>query len=181
MVIEDKKVVSIIYELRRDDLNGEVVEELSPDNPLVFLYGAGNLLPKFEDNLAGLKAGDDFSFKLKSSDAYGELQANAIVDVPKDVFRVDGVIDDSLLKLGNTIPMLDSEGRRLNGVVKEISEESVKMDFNHPMAGADLYFKGQVTEIRDANQDELEHGHVHSPGSCEGCDKDDCHGKEHHH
>ena len=77
--------------------------------------------------------------------------------------------------------MLDSEGRRLNGIVKEIGEQSVKMDFNHPMAGANLYFSGKVTEVREANEDELTHGHVHSSGSREGCDKDDCHSKQHDH
>ena len=178
MIVEDKKVVSIVYELRKDNVAGEIVEELNQDNPLVFLYGTGNLLPKFEENLAGLKPGDDFSFNLKSADAYGEMQENAIVDVPKDVFQVEGEVDNNLLKLGNTIPMLDREGRRLNGVVKEIAETTVKMDFNHPMAGADLFFKGKITDIREANEDELTHGHVHSSGSCEGCDKDDCHGKQ---
>lgn len=181
MIVEDKKVVSIVYELRKDSAEGEIVEALAPENPLVFLFGSGNLLPRFEDQLSGLKSGDDFSFNLKSEDAYGELQENAVVDVPKEVFKVDGEIDNSLLKLGNTIPMLDSEGRRLNGIVKEIGEQSVKMDFNHPMAGANLYFNGKVTDVREANEDELTHGHVHSSGSCEGCDKEDCHSKENDH
>lgn len=179
MIIEDKKVVSIVYELRKDSAEGELVEELSQDNPLVFLFGSGNLLPKFEDNLAGLKSGDDFSFMLKSVDAYGEIQQNAVVDVPREVFQVEGEEDNGLLKVGNTIPMLDREGRRLNGVVKELGDQTVKMDFNHPMAGSDLFFTGKVTEVREANEDELSHGHVHSSGSCEGCDKDDCHGKQH--
>ena len=180
MIVEDKKVVSIIYELRKDDATGEVVENLDDKNPLVFLYGSGNLLPRFEENLAGLKQGDNFSFMLKSEEAYGSVQDNAVVNVPLDVFRVDGEIDKNLLKIGNTIPMLDREGRRLNGVVKEISDNDVKMDFNHPMAGSDLFFKGQVTEIREANEDELQHGHVHSSGSCEGCTDENCHGKHKH-
>lgn len=177
MTVSENKVVSIIYQLRKDNAEGEVVEELSKDNPLTFLYGRGNLLPKFEENLAGLKEGDPFQFSLESNEAYGDVQENAIVDVPIDVFKVEGEIDRNLLQAGNTIPMLDREGRRLNGVVKHVGLESVKMDFNHPMAGNDLYFSGEVTCIRDANADELEHGHVHSSGSCEGCDKDDCHGK----
>lgn len=180
MLVEDKKVVSIIYELRKNKKDGEVVESLSEDQPLVFLFGSGNLLPKFEENLEGLKPGDSFEFSLKSADAYGEVQSNAIVDVPRSIFQVDGNEDPNLLKIGNTIPMLDREGNRLNGTVKEIGEETVKMDFNHPMAGEDLFFSGKITDIRDANEDELHHGHVHSSGSCQGCDKDDCHGKHHH-
>lgn len=176
MIIEDKKIVSIVYELRKDTFEGEIIEELQPSKPLVFLFGSGNLLPKFEENLSGLKSGADFSFSLKSEEAYGPIQENAIVDIPLDVFKVDGEIDKNILKVGNNIPMLDNEGRRLNGVVKDLAEESVKMDFNHPMAGADLFFKGQVTEVREANENELNHGHVHSSGSCEGCNGDDCQG-----
>ncbi len=177
MIIEENKVVSLIYELRQDNKEGEIVEALDTSKPLTFLYGRGNLLPKFEDNLSGLKQGDSFEFQLVSDDAYGPVQENAVVDVPMSVFEVEGEIDKNILSVGNTIPMLDREGRRLNGVVKDIGEEAVKMDFNHPMAGNDLYFKGEVTDVRDATKAELEHGHVHSSGSCEGCEDDDCEGK----
>jgi len=65
--------------------------------------------------------------------------------------------------------MMDAEGRRLNGKVIEVVEEAVKMDFNHPMAGSDLYFSGQITEIRNATEEELEHGHVHGNQGCGSC------------
>jgi FKBP-type peptidyl-prolyl cis-trans isomerase SlyD len=180
MLVSDKKVVSLVYELRKNTKEGEVVESLNEEQPLVFLYGSGNLLPKFEENLSGLKEGDDFEFSLKSEDAYGEVQNNAIVDVPRNIFMVDGKEDENLLKIGNTIPMLDRDGNRLNGTVKEIGDESVKMDFNHPMAGMDLFFSGKIKEIREANDAELEHGHVHSSGSCEGCQDENCSGKHNH-
>lgn len=180
MLVSDKKVVSLVYELRKNKKEGEVVEALTEDRPLVFLYGSGNLLPKFEENISGLKEGDDFEFELKSEDAYGDVQTNAIVDVPRNIFVVDGKEDPNLLKVGNMIPMLDREGNRLNGQVKEIGDESVKMDFNHPMAGMDLYFTGKITDVREANEDELQHGHVHSSGSCEGCEDEDCQGKQKH-
>ncbi len=180
MTIAENKVVSIIYQLRKDDHHGDVVEELTREKPLTFLFGRGNLLPKFEENLAGLNEGDPFQFSLTSDEAYGPVEENAIVDVPIDVFRIEGELDHNLLKTGNTIPMLDREGNRLNGIVREIGEEAVVMDFNHPMAGTNLYFSGEVTEIRDASEDELEHGHIHSHESCEGCDKDNCHGKHEH-
>ncbi len=180
MAISENKVVSIIYQLRKDDAAGEIVEELSNENPLTFLYGSGNLLPKFEDHLSGLETGDAFQFLLESNEAYGEMQENAIVDVPLDVFKVEGEVDNDMLKKGNTIPMLDSEGRRLNGIVREFSGDTVKMDFNHPMAGFNLFFKGEVTSIRDASPEELEHGHIHGSGSCQGCDKEDCHSKNGH-
>lgn len=188
MTISENKVVSIVYQLRKNDAAGEIVEELTNENPLTFLYGSGNLLPKFEEHLNGLQKGDPFQFLLESHEAYGPMQESAIVDVPQEVFMVDGEIDHDLLSIGNTIPMLDNEGRRLNGIVKEIGSESVKMDFNHPMAGSNLFFKGEVAAIRDANAEELEHGHIHGSGSCQGCEKEDCHSKnedghdhEHHH
>ncbi|MCF8381085.1 MAG: peptidylprolyl isomerase [Bacteroidales bacterium] len=181
MIIESNKVVSIVYDLRKDSVDGEIVESLKIDQPLVFLFGTGNLLPKFEENLNGLKKDDKFSFMLKTEEAYGPVQENAIVDVPLDVFKVDGQVDHSMVKVGNAIPMLDNEGRRLNGLVISISDESVKMDFNHPMAGSDLFFNGKVTDIREPNADELKHGHVHSSGSCGNCGDEGCGSSGHHH
>lgn len=176
MTITNEKVVSLVYELRLDSDQGEVVESISQDNPLTFLYGSGNLLPKFEENIDGLRVGDSFSFNLSSNDAYGEINEQAIVDVPIAAFEVNGSIDDSLLKIGNTIPMRDNAGNRLNGIVKEITNENVTMDFNHPLAGNHLYFSGEVTEIRDATQEELSHGHV---GGC-GCGGGGCDDGHHH-
>lgn len=170
MEITDKKVVSLIYELRQENATGQVVEQVEKSNPLTFLFGSGNLLPKFEENLAGLKAGEAFEFGLKSEDAYGPVVDNAIVDVPKSIFEVEGEIDQNILQVGNMVPMMDNGGRRLNGRILEIGDEAVKMDFNHPMAGTDLHFKGEVTEIREATEEELAHGHVHGNMDCSSCD-----------
>ena len=188
MIAEKNKVVSIVYELRSGSKEGEVVESLNEENPLTFLFGTGGLLPKFEENLSGLTSGDSFEFELGLEDAYGPVVENAIVHVPQSVFEVDGKIDDSLLQIGSMVPMMDSEGRRLNGKVIAIEGDAVKMDFNHPMAGNDLYFKGQVTDVRSATDEELNHGHVHgaAAGGCgcggsesgecspDNCEDDDC-------
>ena len=172
------KVVSIIYELRKDNINGEVVERLDSERPLTFIFGKGNLLPKFEDNLKGRKAGEEFSFFLTSEDAYGPVQENAIVDVPLNIFEIDGKVDNNILQIGKVIPMMDREGRHLNGTVKKIGLENVTMDFNHPMAGESLFFKGEIIEVRNATEDELSHGHIHSEGNCEGCSDENCHSKQ---
>ena len=181
MIAEKNNVVSIVYELRSGSKEGDVVEALTPDNPLTFLFGTGGLLPKFEENLSGLTSGDPFEFLLNSEDAYGPVVESAIVHVPQSVFEVDGTLNEELMQVGNMVPMMDSEGRRLNGKVVAIEGDAVKMDFNHPMAGNDLYFKGQVTEVRNATEEELSHGHVHGNGGCgcgsgeESCDdKDSC-------
>jgi FKBP-type peptidyl-prolyl cis-trans isomerase SlyD len=175
METEANRVVSIIYELRRNNQDGELVETLSRENPLTFLLGTGNLLPKFEEKLLGLKAGQSFNFVLSSDEAYGPLEENAIVEVPINIFEVEGKADSTLLQIGNVIPMMDREGRRINGVIKNIGTQTVTMDFNHPMAGSALHFSGEVTEIREATEEEQEHGHIHQSSSCSGgCSEGSC-------
>lgn len=168
MIAEKSSVVSIVYELRSGSQEGEIVEALTPENPLTFIFGTGGLLPKFEENLTGLTSGDNFEFLLNSEDAYGPVVESAVVHVPKNIFEVDGKIDENLLKVGNMVPMMDAEGRRMNGKIMTIDAEAVQMDFNHPMAGNDLFFKGEVTEVREATEEEVNHGHTHGDGGC-GC------------
>lgn len=177
MIVSKDKVVSLTYELRLNSKDGKVVETVTDSSPLTFLYGAGNLLPKFEDQLEGLKTGDDFDFHLPSEDAYGKVDPNSILNIPLRSFEVDGKVDYELVKIGRTIPMQDGQGNRLNGIVKAVETDTVTMDFNHPMAGQGLFFKGVVTDIRQATEEELNHGHVHGHGhnhdqgcnDCSGC------------
>ena len=168
MIADKSSAVSIVYELRSGSQEGEIVEALTPENPLTFIFGTGGLLPKFEENLSGLTSGDNFEFLLNSEDAYGPVVESAVVHVPKNIFEVDGKIDENMLKVGNMVPMMDAEGRRMNGKILTIDAEAVQMDFNHPMAGNDLFFKGEVTEVREATEEELNHGHTHGDGGC-GC------------
>ena len=147
---------------------GEVVESLTSENPLTFVYGTGGMLPKFEEHLSGLTSSDNFEFMLNIEDAYGPVVENAIVHVPKSVFEIDGKIDENLMQVGSMVPMMDAEGRRLNGKVIALEGDAVQMDFNHPMAGNDLFFKGEVTEVREATEEELSYGHGHAEDGC-GC------------
>jgi FKBP-type peptidyl-prolyl cis-trans isomerase SlyD len=170
MVVSQNKVVSLSYELRVNSKNGDVIEAVDRNSPLTFMFGTGSLLPKFEDYLAGLKVGDSFDFNLQSGDAYGEFDENSVIKVPLQAFQIDGKVDYELVKIGNKIPMQDSDGHRLTGVVKSVDTDSVTMDFNHPLAGNHLFFKGEITDVRQATDEELTHGHVHSESSCEGCE-----------
>lgn len=164
MNIEKNTVVSLHYRLQKDDSQGDLVEETFNDDPLVFLYGAGQMIPEFERQLAGKKSGDNFSFGIKSEDAYGEFNPDAVVTLPKSTFVVDGKLAEDLLVPGRMIPMSDNHGNRMNGQVKEVQAEGVVLDFNHPMAGQDLYFTVQVESVREATDSEISHGHVHGPG-----------------
>lgn len=166
MKVEKHKHVSLYYELRENNKDGRVIEELNPDRPLAFVYGAGRLIPGFERGIAALSAGDEFSFMVESSEAYGERREEMIIDVPISVFQKDGVIDESVCFTGNMVPMADSQGRRIDGVVNEIKSDSVRMDFNHPMAGFDLCFSGKIIEVRDATPEEIAGGHGSSCSSC---------------
>jgi len=164
MKIEKNKVVSVTYKLEANPEGSEKkhVETADAQNPLVFLFGSGGLIPAFEDNLSGLAKGDNFSFSINAADAYGEIIPDALVDLPIDIFKVDGVVDMGMLKKGNMIPMTDKDGNRLDGKVVDVTGESVKMDFNHPLAGHQLHFSGEVIEIREASEEELAHGHAHT-------------------
>ena len=166
MKIEKNKVVTLTYELRIMDENGEqsLIETANEEHPMVFIYGMSGLPDQFEDNLEGLNTGDNFDFKLDTEDGYGEYNEEAVVELPKNVFEVEGSVPDNMLEEGNFIPMTDSEGNQLQGRVVEIGEENVKMDFNHPLAGKELFFKGKVEKVREATQEELDHGHVHGEG-----------------
>ena len=163
MKIADNTVVSMTYTLTEADENGQMIQAVDKDKPFVFLYGSGFLLPKFEENIKGLEPGADYSFPLPSDVAYGPKRDDAYMDLDKKIFEIDGKIDESILKVGNDIPMQNNEGQTLMGKVLEISEDKVKMDFNHPLAGIDLFFKGEIIDVREATSEELEHGHVHGP------------------
>ncbi len=168
MEITRNKFVTVSYELRLDNASGELVEKTEDSSPLAFVFGAGKMLQMFENKLEGLKAGDNFSFELKPDEAYGDKNPQAIVEIPKNIFEVNGSIDESLFKLGNHVPMQDAQGNRLDGIVLEVSDENVKMDFNHPLAGDTLFFSGAVADVRDASEDEI----MEAVGGHDSCSTD---------
>jgi FKBP-type peptidyl-prolyl cis-trans isomerase SlyD len=164
--ISEKKVVTITYDLSVTDENQEkvLVESAEADAPMVFLFGQSGLPEEFERQLDGKQAGDAFSFSLTPEQAYGEYDEQAVVDIPKNVFEIEGQVDNEMLQIGNFLPMADNQGHHMQGKVVEIGEDAVKMDFNHPLAGMIMHFDGKVADVREATQEELDHGHVHGEG-----------------
>ena len=161
MTIEKNSVVSVNYTLTEKE-SGVQVEQTSKEEPFVFIFGTGGLLEDFESNLSGKKAGDTFDFFVDHARGYGVHDAQHVVMIPVDAFTgEDGSFDTENVKVGVVLPMQDNEGNRLYGKVLEITDENVKMDFNHPLAGTDLHFTGEVLAVRAATADELAHGHVH--------------------
>ncbi len=175
MTITKNKMVSLTYDLRLDGADGELVEQTTAEKPLAFVFGAGLMMPKFESLIEGMEQGKSFEFNIGKLDAYGEVDQNAIVELPKNIFEVDGKIDEDVVKVGNTVPMMSSNGQRMNGLVLDVSDEAVKMDFNHPLAGEDLFFKGEILEVRDATDEEI--AATVQGGGCGGdcgCDGGSC-------
>jgi len=166
MNIKKDTVVSVNYHLTSKAGNEpeQLVEQTSIEHPFVFLTGSGSLLPDFEKELTGKKAGDVFDFHIEASAAYGLKEKEYIIEVNKEAFFVDGKFDDARVKIGAELEMNDAEENVLIGIVTDIGLERVTMDFNHPLAGQDLHFVGSVLEVRIATSEELEHGHVHGPG-----------------
>lgn len=151
MEIGPNKTASLTYVLTLAE-DGSEIENVSEENPAPFNFGVNQLLPVFEKNLHGLKSGEAFDFILKAENAYGPIDPYAIFDIPKDTFEVDGKIDEEMIQLGNKIPMTDDEGNKHLGKIIKVHKESLTMDFNHPLAGKDLRFKGKVLEVVDNNK-----------------------------
>jgi len=161
ITINPNAVVGVSYQLKLS--NGELADEATSEQPLLFIHGIGQTLPDFDSNLSGLSIGDNFEFTLTAEQGYGEHNSNYVVDLEKQIFEGPDVPED-LLTVGNMLPMQDQEGNPLDGKVLEVGDATVKMDFNHPLAGESLNFTGTVLSIREATPEELSHGHVHGEG-----------------
>lgn len=173
MKITDKKFVAAAYELYVGGENGtapELMEKATAQQPLTFLFGMGMMLESFEAKLKDLQTGDKFDFVLPCAEAYGEYYDERVTDLPKSIFEIDGKFDDEFIQVDRIIPMTNSDGMRLDGTVLEIGQDSVKMDFNHPLAGEDLHFIGEILEVREATDEEMES----LMGAC--CSCQDCQG-----
>jgi FKBP-type peptidyl-prolyl cis-trans isomerase SlyD len=157
MNIQPNSVVSLTYDLYTTENAEEVfVEKASEDQPLVFLYGVGMMLPKFEENLQGMAQGDNYDFHLSAIDAYGEKDESAVAELGAEMF--DGMDKPAI---GTSLPLQDNQGNHFNAKVVTVTEDTVTVDLNHPMAGQDLHFKGVILTVREATQEELSHGHAH--------------------
>ncbi|MDR2882457.1 MAG: FKBP-type peptidyl-prolyl cis-trans isomerase [Alistipes sp.] len=166
MKIGENTFVALDYKL---EVDGQIADASQPGQPLKFAYGMGMLLPKFEEAIAGLAPGDDFAFTLTAGDGYGEVVREAVVELPKSVFEVDGAVETGLLEVGNMIPMTDQQGNRLMGRVVAATEV-VTMDFNHPMAGKTLNFSGRIVEVREVIPEDLQ-GFAGGGGCSCGCEE----------
>lgn len=161
MAIQKNHVVELHYKLQEENAEGELVESTFESEPLKFIFGIGQMIPAFEENLEEKSAGDDFSFSIVAEDAYGLYDERAVANIPVGDFAVDGEVKPESIELGRQVGLQDQQGNTYQGIITEVGDENVKVDFNHPMAGVDLFFTGKILAIREATPSELDHGHVH--------------------
>jgi len=176
MKISDEKMVSLTYDLTVTNEEGEqeLMERATKEHPLAFMFGMGMMLEAFERNIEGLSTGDKFSFVLEPEEAYGEYFEAHVVELPKKMFEVDGKFDAERVVEGETLPMLDARGNRMMGSVLEVKSEVVVMDFNHPLAGETLQFDGEVVDVHEPTEEEI-NALSHEDG-CAGCGDGGCGG-----
>lgn len=151
--VADDVVVSIDYTLTVD---GEVVDSTEGDEPLQFLQGHQNIIPGLERELAGMKVGDSKQVVVPAGEAYGEVDPDNVVDVPRSEFPAEIPLEP-----GTELEVKNADGEVLSATIAEVSGDTVKLDFNHPLAGKQLTFDVSVVELRSATDEEMAHGHVH--------------------
>lgn len=159
MIIAKNTVVGVHYQL---DVDGQKIDA-SGEQPLVYLHGHGMMIPGFEKQLAGLKAGDKYNFQVSAAEGYGEFNQNAIVELDKQIFLVDGSMSTEVFE-GAQLQLTNQDGQPMVGIVQKIGDDKVTMDFNHQLAGKELNFSGTIDSLREATEEEISHGHVHGPG-----------------
>lgn len=152
MQITKNTVASIHYTLRNGD--GEILDTSSGREPLTYLQGAGNLIMGMEEGLEGKKKGDKFQLKIAPEKGYGVKDSNLVQKVPRSAFGTQEV------KKG--MQFQTNQGQVVT--VTETGLDSITVDANHPLAGVELHFDVEVTDVREASAEEISHGHVHGPG-----------------
>ncbi len=156
MKVAENTVVVIDYTLTDND--GSVIDSSEGAGPLSYLHGAGNIIPGLEEALMGKEAGEEVKASIEPAKAYGDRHEQLKQEVPRELFSgVDNV------EVGMQFQSETEQGPVLVTVV-EVKDETVTVDGNHPLAGVHLNFDVTIREVREASEEELEHGHVHGEG-----------------
>ena len=178
MIVENEKVVTATYKMFVDGENGqeELMERATAEHPLVYCHGSGMMLPKFGEALAGKQKGDKFDFRIDHTDAYGEYDEEGVLDLDKKMFyNGDGEFDSERVYVGAIVPMNTVDGQIVNAQILEISKDKVTIDLNHPLAGENLHFVGEIIDLRDVTPAELDAlRHPHKCGGCHGSCGNSC-------
>jgi FKBP-type peptidyl-prolyl cis-trans isomerase SlyD len=155
MTIAENKVVTLHYTLTDDE--GTVLDK-SEDGSFLYLHGASNIIPGLENALTGKTSGEELKVTVTPEEGYGERDDARKEDVPREMFP-----EDNEIEVGSQFHAEGPEGQMITVTVIGVTDETVTIDGNHPLAGVQLNFDVKVIEVRDASAEELEHGHAHGP------------------
>ena len=155
--IANNHVVEFNYTLKDDE--GNIIDQSPIGQPLAYLHGYQNIIPGLESQLAGKTVGDNFTATINPADAYGEFDDAAVQEVPRENFQgVDNI------QPGMQFQSQTDDGHVMLVTVRDVQDDMVIVDANHPLAGKTLHFDVEVTNVRDASPEELQHGHAHGAG-----------------
>lgn len=157
MPIGANKVVTVNYKLSDDE--GNLIQSTNINEPFVYLSGSNQILPKLEQEIDSMIIGGKKNIGLNSSEAYGNYDEKAVQQVKREEFP-----EGTNLEAGMEFMASTPEGKPVPFVIKEVKDDDITIDFNHPLAGKNLNFDIELIDVRNATQDELEHGHVHGAG-----------------
>lgn len=155
--IESGKVVELAYTLKDDA--GEILDQADRNDPFAYIHGADQIVPGLEEALEGCKVGEKKKVKVGPKEGYGEVRDDLKLNVKKSQFP-----ENVQIKAGMQFESQDAHGNGIIFTVEAVEGDSVKIDGNHPMAGRTLHFDVEVIKIREATEEEMNHGHVHGPG-----------------
>jgi FKBP-type peptidyl-prolyl cis-trans isomerase SlyD len=154
--VQNGVVVSMEYTLKID---GEVIDSSEGHDPLEFLAGHSNIISGLESEMIGMKVGESKDVVVAPADGYGEYDDEAYLDVPKGQFPKDMPVEEGL-----ELTVRDDAGQARYARIESVEGETVRLNFNHPLAGDELHFNVRVVNLREPTGEELEHGHVHQGG-----------------
>ncbi len=154
--VDDGQVVSMHYTLHVD---GQLVDSSEGSGPLQFIQGMGHIIPGLEHELYDMKIGDSKKVVIPAKDGYGDVDTDAFMDVPREAFP-----GDVPLETGTELELRDQGGHPVYARIETVSNDNIRLNMNHPLAGKVLHFDVNIADLRPATDEEISHGHVHDDG-----------------
>ncbi|MCR5820182.1 MAG: peptidylprolyl isomerase [Bacteroidaceae bacterium] len=147
--------------------DAEMVEEATDKHPFSFISGLGITLDSFELHLLDVEKGQNFDFTLSVDEAYGPHMQELVQELPRSAFEIDGKFDATRIYEGAVVPLMNAEGQHFPGTVSQVTDSTVTVDLNNPLAGKELRFTGKILENREATPEEIRE--ALQEASCGGC------------
>lgn len=174
--IQPGKYVELGYDLYQINPDGTetLVHQTDAEDPEKIVYGVTRgVIEPLEEAILGLEKGGKFNVRATADEAFGPYDPESVVELDRELFVVDGKFDAEVIKPGALLPMMTADGFKINGLVKEVTDKKVRMDFNHPLAGKAVRLDGSILEVRDATAEELQPAHGCGCG-CGDCGEGEC-------